>query len=58
MPSIDSIEGFFCKQPKGKDVDVAEVKKTMKGPSYLKAVEHYVFQKKEGLNEAIYDSNS
>ncbi|MCC9622144.1 hypothetical protein LPB41_10605 [Thalassospira sp. MA62] len=36
----------YFRLPKGKDVDVAEVKKTMKGPSYLKAVEHYVFQKR------------
>lgn len=36
----------YFRLPKGKDVDVAEVKKTMKGPSYLKAVEHYMFQKR------------
>ena len=36
----------YFRLPKGKDVDLAEVKKTMKGPSYLKAVEHYMFQKR------------
>ncbi|WP_074036126.1 hypothetical protein [Exiguobacterium profundum] len=36
----------YFRLPKGKDVDVAEVKKTMKGPMYTKSVENYVFQKR------------
>ncbi|WP_214777798.1 hypothetical protein [Exiguobacterium sp. s22] len=35
----------YFQLPKGKDVDVAEVRKTMKGPSYTKQVENYIFQK-------------
>lgn len=38
--------GEYFRLPKGKDVDVAEVKKTMKGPMYTKLVENYVFQKR------------
>ncbi|WDH75252.1 hypothetical protein PTI97_10525 [Exiguobacterium marinum] len=32
--------------PKGKDVDIAEVKKTMKGPKYTKQEENYAFRKR------------
>lgn len=35
----------YFRLPKGKDVDVAEVKKMMKGPQYTKRAENYVFQK-------------
>lgn len=36
----------YFRLPKGKDVDITEVKKTMKGPRYTKQVENYVFQKR------------
>ncbi|MGE6490632.1 hypothetical protein ACQKD4_02905 [Exiguobacterium sp. NPDC077395] len=36
----------YFQLPKGKVVDIAEVKKTMKGPQYTKQVENYVFQKR------------
>ncbi|WP_214874704.1 hypothetical protein [Exiguobacterium sp. CH10] len=36
----------YFQLPKGKDVDITEVKKTMKGPRYTKQVENYVFQKR------------
>ena len=35
----------YFQLPKGKDVDIAEVKKTMTGPRYTKQVENYVFRK-------------
>ncbi|MEJ6528895.1 MULTISPECIES: hypothetical protein [unclassified Exiguobacterium] len=35
----------YFQLPKGKVVDIAEVKKTMKGPRYTKQAENYVFQK-------------
>ena len=36
----------YFRLPKEKVVDIAEVKKTMKGPQYTKQVENYLFQKK------------
>ena len=36
----------YFQLPKGKEVDITEVKKTMKGPRYTKQVENYVFQKR------------
>ncbi|MCM3281746.1 hypothetical protein M3591_14730 [Exiguobacterium sp. MER 193] len=36
----------YFQLPKGKDVNVAEVKKTMRGSMYTKSVENYVFQKR------------
>lgn len=36
----------YFRLPKGKGVDITEVKKTMKGPRYTKQVENYVFQKR------------
>lgn len=36
----------YFQLPKGKDVNITEVKKTMKGPRYTKQVENYVFQKR------------
>ncbi|MGI1822791.1 hypothetical protein ACRPK6_11425 [Exiguobacterium sp. TRN 1102] len=38
------LDGYF-RLPKGKDVDITEVKKTMKGPRYTKQTENYVFRK-------------
>ncbi|WP_214745774.1 hypothetical protein [Exiguobacterium sp. s189] len=36
----------YFQLPKGKVVDITEVKKMMKGPQYTKQVENYVFQKR------------
>ncbi|MDE0563192.1 hypothetical protein [Exiguobacterium sp. B2(2022)] len=36
----------YFRLPKEKVVDIAEVKKTMKGPQYTKQVENYVFRKR------------